>query len=249
MGRLEIHNRINELMKNENLSQQGFADKLGIPRSNVNNWTRGANNLKADDIAKISKTFGVSADWLIGLTDIENTSNDETVKMVSNYTGLSSKAVECLHRSYKKYDILLQDCKNRAKNPSSDDFPKVINHSVYKGVNALLENALYGHNVLSSIYYYVMGKLDCISVPYQKDTPEDGNNGLDMYDENVENDFENCATNSVAYLRTQNPTFYDNMSLMLSMEGLQQLLLVNIQGYLSKLRDKVNSNKEESRES
>lgn len=239
MKRLEIHNRIGELRTKLNLSQKEFGEKLGISRSLVNNWESGANNLKADDIAKISKTFGVSADWLIGLTDIENTSNDETLKMVSNYTGLSSKAVECLHRSYKKYDLLLQDCKNRGKNPSSDDLPKMVNYSVYRGVNALLENALYGHSVLSSIYYYVMGKLDCISVPFQKDTPKEENNELDMYDENVENDFENCVTNSVAYLRTKNPTFYDNMSLELSMEALQQLLLVNIQGYLSKLRDEL----------
>ena len=64
-----VHDRICRLKEHLGLSQAEFGEKLGVSRSCVNNWTMGVNNIKADDIVNICKTFNVSSDWLLGLSD------------------------------------------------------------------------------------------------------------------------------------------------------------------------------------
>lgn len=99
MERLKIHERIGMLRAKQGMSGEEFAAALGLEgknrRSTINNWESGANNVKADDIENICRVFGVSADWLLGLSDIE-TPNAE-VQAICNYTGLSESAVEHLH--------------------------------------------------------------------------------------------------------------------------------------------------------
>lgn len=99
MERLKIHERIGILRAKQGMSGEEFAAALGLEgknrRSTINNWESGANNVKADDIENICRVFGVSADWLLGLSDIE-TPNAE-VQAICNYTGLSESAVEHLH--------------------------------------------------------------------------------------------------------------------------------------------------------
>ena len=99
MERLKIHERIGILRAKQGMSGEEFAAALGLEgknrRSTINNWESGANNVKADDIENICRVFGVSADWLLGLSDVE-TPNAE-VQAICNYTGLSESAVEHLH--------------------------------------------------------------------------------------------------------------------------------------------------------
>lgn len=83
------------------MSGEEFAEALGLEgknrRSTINNWESGANNVKADDIENICRKFNVSADWLLGIADENNYTNDETIKLISDYTGLSTEAVRHLH--------------------------------------------------------------------------------------------------------------------------------------------------------
>lgn len=97
MDGLKINQRIGILRAKLEMSGKEFADALKTKRSTINNWETGNYNVKADDIENICKTFHVSADWLLGLLPENNYSADEVVKMVSDYTGLSTKAVEHLH--------------------------------------------------------------------------------------------------------------------------------------------------------
>ena len=97
MGRLEINNRIGKLRLKLGLSGREFAEKLGVTRSTVNNWETGGYNVKADDIEKICNTFNVTADWLIGLAPEKQYSNDESIRFVSEFTGLGTEAIEQLH--------------------------------------------------------------------------------------------------------------------------------------------------------
>ena len=105
MERLKINNRIGQLRLKLGLSGREFAEKLGVTRSTVNNWETGGYNVKADDIEKICNTFNVSADWLIGISDVKNP--ETTVQAIHDYTGLSEQAIEVLHNMNSEYRTAL----------------------------------------------------------------------------------------------------------------------------------------------
>ena len=50
-------------------SQDSFSKKLGIPQTTYSNFERGAREVGLEFLAEISIRLGVSADWLLGLTD------------------------------------------------------------------------------------------------------------------------------------------------------------------------------------
>ena len=52
-----------------NASQSDFANKIGVKQTSYSSWERGVKDPAAQTVAQISSTFGVSADWLLGLTD------------------------------------------------------------------------------------------------------------------------------------------------------------------------------------
>lgn len=50
-------------------SQQSLADALGISQSTVGNWESGRRSPKRTTAIQLAKFFGVSVDYLLGLTD------------------------------------------------------------------------------------------------------------------------------------------------------------------------------------
>lgn len=60
--------RIIILINENDLSQQEAAEKIGCSRSAVRAWLDGG-VCRGDHLIAISKAFGVSADWLLGLSD------------------------------------------------------------------------------------------------------------------------------------------------------------------------------------
>lgn len=99
-----INSRIEELRKSLGLTQQDFGVKLGLDekkaRSVVHNWEQADIQVKSDDITRIAKTFHVSADWLLGISD--NMTNDRDLDYVCSYIGLSVEAVKAITESTKR---------------------------------------------------------------------------------------------------------------------------------------------------
>ena len=50
------------------LTQKQMASKIGVPLNTYTNWIRSINVPKADQLEKICTVFGVSSDWLLGLS-------------------------------------------------------------------------------------------------------------------------------------------------------------------------------------
>lgn len=51
------------------LSTTEFARRCGIPQQTMDNQIRGARRTSIEVVAAVARAFGVSADWLLGLTD------------------------------------------------------------------------------------------------------------------------------------------------------------------------------------
>lgn len=66
---MKIAERIYELRTEMKISQQTLADEIGVSRRAITFWESGINEPKATYIARLSKFFGVSADYLLGLEE------------------------------------------------------------------------------------------------------------------------------------------------------------------------------------
>ena len=83
---------------------QEFADKLGMSRATVGFYSAGQRIPDAWGIKTIAEKCGVSADWLLGLSESPNPDID--LREMRDYTGLSDKAIEILHNFSKSPSIL-----------------------------------------------------------------------------------------------------------------------------------------------
>jgi transcriptional regulator with XRE-family HTH domain len=61
--------RIKSLRKEKNLGQNALADALKISNASVSYWETGKQEPCASAIFKLAEYFGVSADYILGLTD------------------------------------------------------------------------------------------------------------------------------------------------------------------------------------
>lgn len=62
---MNISKKIQELRKNKGLSQEQFAERLGVSRQAVSKWESNQSCPDIEKIALISELFGVSTDYLI----------------------------------------------------------------------------------------------------------------------------------------------------------------------------------------
>lgn len=60
---------IYQLRKESNISQKALAKAVGVTQKAVGFWESGVNEPKASYIVALSKYFGVSADYLLGIED------------------------------------------------------------------------------------------------------------------------------------------------------------------------------------
>lgn len=61
----ELSQRLYELRKTQNLSQEELADKLGVSRQAVSKWECGESTPDTDNLIKLSHIYGVSLDTLV----------------------------------------------------------------------------------------------------------------------------------------------------------------------------------------
>lgn len=89
--------RLKEIMKERGENQTSLAKKITeqyvtIQRQTISLYMNGQSKPDTERLTAIAKVLDVSADWLLGLSDVQ--SMDGEVKQVCNYTGLSEDAIK-----------------------------------------------------------------------------------------------------------------------------------------------------------
>lgn len=84
--------RLRELIDKTGISQTDLAAAVGVTRQAVNSYTLGNTVPNSDVLANIAKHFEVSADYLLGLSDVKSV--NVTIKEICNMTGLSEKSIK-----------------------------------------------------------------------------------------------------------------------------------------------------------
>lgn len=98
--------RIKELRLSLGLNQIEFGKKLFVSKQCISNWENSYIMPSVDMLAKITDTFSVSADYLLGISD----------KLTLDVTGLTSQQI--LH-----IQSIVNDLKIANKNGASEEAP------------------------------------------------------------------------------------------------------------------------------
>lgn len=101
--------RLSEARKKAGLMQKDVAKFLGVKDNIVSYYENGDRIPSVEQYTKLAEFFGVSADYLLCLSDAKT--NDKDLQFVCDYTGLSDSNINYLHyvtclfnESYKKYN-------------------------------------------------------------------------------------------------------------------------------------------------
>lgn len=73
-------NRLKELRKEKDLSQQALANELGISKRTLAYWESGESQIKPDKAQQLADFFGVSVGYLLGYSDKEERSSSIELK-------------------------------------------------------------------------------------------------------------------------------------------------------------------------
>ena len=94
--------RLRELFYKSEKSQEKVAQEIDVARPTFVGWMNGTSLPDINSLIKLVNYFNVSADYLIGLSDTVKA--DANLRAAMEYTGLSQKAIECLHEGIDSTD-------------------------------------------------------------------------------------------------------------------------------------------------
>lgn len=92
---LNIGERITQLRKQFNLSQEDLAKKIGVSRTIIGNYERNTNTPSIEVLIKIAKTFNVTVDYLIGEGELSSY-DKEVLKRIEDINKLDKNTKEHL---------------------------------------------------------------------------------------------------------------------------------------------------------
>lgn len=90
-----IGERIRILRTEKNLTQATLATELGIAKTTLASYEQGKNEPNITMLTKLIAFFNVSAEYLLGLTDVKSTKLE--MIYIAKYLGLTERAITELH--------------------------------------------------------------------------------------------------------------------------------------------------------
>lgn len=95
--------RLRSLMDEKKVTQAELAKICGVQRQSVAQWREGNTRPEILSLGKIAEFFGVSSDYLIGLTD--NKTTDKATQDLCSTLGLSEKAINALKGEFEYCEV------------------------------------------------------------------------------------------------------------------------------------------------
>lgn len=98
----KLGNNLKQLRQKMGLRQEDVAKMVGVERSTLANWERGAKQPSVEMLVKLSQLYGVSLDELVGLNNVRfhtpvtqyySLISDPAVKLLSKRTGVPARNI------------------------------------------------------------------------------------------------------------------------------------------------------------
>ena len=139
----DTRQRIQDLIKNQKITQAELAEKVGLSESTLSRFLQGkTKNLGDGSIIKIAKLFNVSTDFLLGETDIPDRKNYDIEEL-----GLSAETAKLLYTG--KVDAVMLN--QLIENPR---FPQLLlllaryrDETMIAGINAMNQVLTYSRSL------------------------------------------------------------------------------------------------------
>ncbi len=127
-----IGKRINAALAEKDIKQKELAKKIGVNDNVISYWCSGSRTPNTQQIIEICNVLGVSADYLLGLTDVATT--DKDLQYICDYTGLEEEAVKVLRYSTHGADDFFE--------PPTEEYTKFIQEQ-RKAINGFLKSKIF----------------------------------------------------------------------------------------------------------
>lgn len=125
--------RLTSLRKDKDLTQKQLGEHLGTTKQNINNWEKSISTPSVDIVAAIASFFGVTSDYLLGLSDIPSpqffVDNPELTDSLQKYFINHPSYFVGVIKELKKYAESLNGLSDAPKNDSELD-PNIINDAI-----------------------------------------------------------------------------------------------------------------------
>ena len=96
---MSINEIIRKLRHEREMTQNDLANLLNCNRQKIADLERGKSCPSVDDLILLCKIFNVSADYLLGLSDVKSV--DKDIEFICDYTGLSENVIKILNQDNK----------------------------------------------------------------------------------------------------------------------------------------------------
>ena len=128
------------LIEKKGATLDALAAEFNTTRQTVSNWQNGVTVPDAVSICDIARYFGVTTDYLLGLTDVKTI--ETNVRAVAEYTGLSEDAVKELHFPYYQEDAFLHNMGHNVY-IIDEDSPRIDDNETWMISQLIEDGALY----------------------------------------------------------------------------------------------------------
>lgn len=69
---MKINERLKQIRKENKLTQQEEAEKIGVTEMQVWRWEKGTSGMEITKLKALCELYEVSADWILGLSEKKN---------------------------------------------------------------------------------------------------------------------------------------------------------------------------------
>lgn len=126
-------NRIRELRKSLNMSQETLAEKIGTTQQAVSRMENNAYDIPSDILIEISKQFNVTTDYILGISDVKRDYNgqyrmnqemDRCYDIVRRYQKLSEinqKTLRCILERLEQAQKESEDASAKEVDKNAED--------------------------------------------------------------------------------------------------------------------------------
>ena len=132
--------RFRNLIEKKGATLDALAAEFNTTRQTVSNWQNGVTVPDAVSICDIARYFGVTTDYLLGLTDVKTI--ETNVRAVAEYTGLSEDAVKELHFPDYQEDAFLHNMGHNVY-IIDEDSPRIDDNETWMISQLIEDGALY----------------------------------------------------------------------------------------------------------
>lgn len=77
-------NRIRDLREDQDLRQVDVAEAVGIDQRSLSNYETGKNNPDSETVIKLARFFGVSCDYLLGVSELNLQGNKAILRELAD---------------------------------------------------------------------------------------------------------------------------------------------------------------------